>query len=224
MAENAVQTLSASTSGNVALAASFLSYALGTPPAPGDLTHPPLTFRQITGRGSDKFAMGYLGGVGGGSQFQGVGSLLPVLPPASNRDFEARNRESRGTDTGEHLMTRYERPQNFNPGVGTDTWREGENVTWTMYERGELPDPTTGIRAPLAYPQQDRTTRNAIPRFVSTGQGLAPVTTAPVVLVAGITGFQAGMSLAEIQKAAASIHTRNRLKRGLITRHHAERK
>ena len=183
MAENAVDTPSAMSSGNMILAQSMLSYAMGTPPAPGDLTHPPLAIHQITGRASDKFAMGYLGGVGTSSQFQGTNALLPVAPPASNRDFEHRNRESRGLDTKEHLMTRYEMPYNFNPGIGTDTWRDGENVTWTMGNRGILMDPTTGIGGPLSYPQKDRTTRDALPRLVTRGQGLDAMTTAPVVML-----------------------------------------
>lgn len=203
------------TTNNVILDAIFTSLALGPAPAnPSDQVLPSLTVHSVTGRTADKFAMGFLGGYGGSSQFQGANTLLPVLPPASNRDLEARVSASRGLTTGERLLTRFERPNNFNPGMGTDTWRDGSNVTWTLSNRGEMSSTTTGVAGPLSYRALDRTGRDAIAPYSSRAQGLDAMTTAPVTLLQSMAS-PAGMSLNEMQAASTAALSRARgVKRG----------
>lgn len=207
--------------GNGVLDAILAADSTGVTPGWGDSVRPPLVSDvHITSRTVDKFAMGWLGGKGGTSQFQGVSERLPVLPPSSNRDLEQRIRSSRGlANSHQRLLTRWERPNNFNPGTGTDTWREGENVTWTLTNRG-LQDATTGITGPVVYPAKDYTDRDAIAPFWPNKQGMAASTSAPVVMITSMGGTHAGMSLAEMQQAAAAQYTRQRVKRGLIARHH----
>lgn len=207
--------------GNAILDATVLADTLGAPLNPGDPPHPPLVSEvKITGIHSDKFAMGYLGGVGTDAQFQIVQCRLPVLPPSSNYDLDARIRASRGLTTGQRLLTRWERPGNFNPGWGTDTWREGENVTWDLTNRG-LTDPTTGVMAPVVYPARDPMARDALPPVdYDRNMGLAANTAAPVVLISSLTGAHAGMNMEEMQRVANRSYTAARMKGGLVTRHH----
>lgn len=204
---------------NPILDAVIAADAMGAPHQAGDPNAPALVPTvHITGRTADKFSMGWLGGVGGASQFQGVNCRLPVLPAAYNNVIEDRIAQSRGLKTGERLLTRWERPGNFNPGWGTDTWREGENVTWVLNNRG-LQNVTTGSVGPMSYPAQDRTATDAINPFIATSQGLAAVTTAPVTMVSSITGYHAGMSVDEMQRVANRMHTQQRVARGLVARH-----
>lgn len=194
---------------NIMLAAAMASASLGTGPYhPADVAGlPSLTMpTSITGRTSDKFRMGHLGGVGGSSQFQGANTLLNVSPPSTNRDTEWRIMQSRGLITGERLLFRQERPQNFNPGVGTDTWRHGMNVTWTMQNRGEIADVPSGIAGPLAYPALDRTDRDAVPQYQSRYQGNDAMTRAPKIVVTGIS-TPTGMTLSDMQAASAKALT-----------------
>lgn len=198
------------------VSAAMAAYSAGTiaPPLGQFLGVPLLSEVRVSGRTSDKFAMGWLGGIGGTSQFQGANSLLPVLPPASNADTNHRVSASTGRATGQHLMTRWERPGNFNPGLGTDTWRDGENVTWTLGNRG-LTDTTTGLMAPLAYPAIGNPGgRQPLPAYDSLRQGLAGNTTAPAVLVGSSSGYQSGQTLAEMQQQASQAHRRARMGRG----------
>lgn len=142
---------------------------------------------------------------------------MPVLPPSSNRDLEIRIAQSRGLITGERLLTRYERPGNFNPGWGTDTWRDGENVTWTLENRG-LQDVTSGVTGPVSYPGFDFAARDVLAPVWSTRQGLAGMTRAPVVLVPSLTGSQAGATVEEMQRMANRQFTQARVRAGLLTR------
>lgn len=194
--------MSLSVTNNTVLDAVFASISLGCAPAnPADQHAPSLTIPHfITGRASDKFFNGFLGGYGGRSQFHLQSELLPVLPPASNNDFEHRVAAARGLMTGERLLTRFERPGNFNPGMGTDTWRGGDNVTWTITNRGEMSDVPSGVAGPIAYQALDRTDRDAIAPFHPRGQGLDCVIRAPVVLVTGVAP-PTGYTLKELQAA-----------------------
>lgn len=209
---------------NIILDAIFASLSLGPAMAnPADQSAPSLTVpTNITGRTADKFNMGFLGGVGGSSQFQGENSLLPVLPPSTNMDLDHRISASRGLRTGERLLTRFERPNNFNPGLGTDTWREGDNVTWTITNRGEMSDVPSGVAGPLAYKALDRTDRDALAPFSLRSQGLDAVTSAPVVMVTSIAA-PTGFTMAEMQQASNQALTRARMSRGLVTRRPAKR-
>ncbi len=203
------------TTNNVILDAIYASTAVG-PLGPYDLMAPSLTSTPfVTARVSDKFQMGFLGGVGGSSQFQSHSQMLPVLPPSSNRDFEQRIAASRGLRTGERLLTRFERPGNFNPGLGTDTWRGGENVTWTMANRGDLTNVNTGLAGPLSYKGLDRMAREALAPFSPRNQGLDANIRPPCVIVTNLS-MPNGMSLADMQRASASAITRYRLKRGMV--------
>ena len=206
---------------NPVIDATIAADTLGAPLQPGDPPHPPLVADvHITGRTADKFAMGYLGGIGSDSQFQVVSCRLPVLPPSSNYDIDKRILASRGLVTGERLLTRWERPNNFNPGWGTDTWREGENVTWDLTNAG-LTDPTTGNLAPVVYPARDPPARDALPPVdYDRNQGLAANTAAPVVMVASLTGAHAGMTMEEMQRVGNRDFTRARVQGGLLGRHH----
>lgn len=172
--------------------------------SPGDLPTPPMVAnRIITSRAKDKFAMGWLGGIGGSSQFQGTSSLLPVRVPANNTDLDYYILQSRGrTMSGQRLLTRWERPLNFNPGLGVDTWREGGNVTWNPRERGQFLSPMTGVSGPLVYEARDQQTQGPIAPTNDRAQGIGMW--APTVLVEGITGTPNGTTLADIQQAAQS--------------------
>lgn len=203
---------------NAILDALIASTSLGPLPTPGDVFAPSLQDRHaITGRAADKFANGWLGGLGSAQQFQFQSSLLPILPPSSNDMLEIRIMQARGLKTGERILTKWERPNNFNPGHGVDTWRDGDNVTWTATNRGELVDPLTGLAGPVSYPALNRTDNSPMAPLYAQGQGLAAVTTAPVVMVASIAQPQ-GMSITEMQQASAAALTRARVKRGLATR------
>jgi hypothetical protein len=194
---------------NPMFAAVMAGYSLGAGPYnPSDVAGvPSLTVpTNITGRTSDKFRQGFLGGLGGASQFQGVNTLLPVLPPATNRDTEWRMLESRGLVTGERLLTRFERPQNFNPGMGTDTWRDGTNVTWTMQNAGLLADVTSGQPGAITYPGLDRTDRDQQLQYQARYQGLDAMMTAPVIDCTGIS-TPTGMTLQGMQAASSKALT-----------------
>lgn len=172
---------------------------------------PSLTNGNITGRHSNIFNMGWLGGIGNGSQFQGALSSMPIRPASSNNDLEQRIIASRGLKTGERLLTRWERPNNFNPGVGTDTWRDGQNVTWTLDHRG-LQNVTSATMGPNVYPSGATTpTRNPLPLYNMRAQGLDANQTPPVSLFSTPSGYQAGMSLAEMQQTAQKRHTKARI-------------
>lgn len=197
---------------NPILDAIIAANALGVSTPPGAPAGIPLVSDvHITNRTVDKFAMGWLGGVGSDSQFQHVFSRLPILPPSSNRDLEARISESRGVPgQRDRLLTRYEMPYNFNPGWGTDTWRAGQNVTWTLGNRG-MTDPTTGNMGAVVYTARASDKRDQMAPFQSNRQGLAAMTAAPRILVTSITGMQAGMSLEEMQRAANMQYTQARV-------------
>lgn len=193
-------------------ATSILPFISGVPPPP-PVSDPvrSLAPSQITGRSSDIMNLGWLGGIGSSFQFQGQNTLLPVRVGFNNRDTEARVLESRGLKTGERLLTRWERPNNFNPGVGTDTWREGQNVTWTMQSRG-LQDPLTGVYGPHAYPMRDYIPIGTpTPPYDGLRQGLCANAQPPISLFSTPSGFQAGMSLREMQMEAAAQMKKTRM-------------
>lgn len=176
--------------------------------SPGDLVSPPNTaWVQITSRNADKFAHGWLGGVGNGSQFQSTYSALPIIPMPYNDTTRTITRQSQGVSTGQRLLTRYERPFNFNPGLGTDTWRPEGNVVWTMAGRGAIAQIPSGVAGPLVYPGLNETIRHPLPQQYDRGQGLSAMTSAPVHLVDGYDNIPIAMNMFERHQASVQART-----------------
>lgn len=140
-----------------------------TPQTPG-LAPISWTNPQISGRFKSKFESGWLGGTGSSSQFQSATSCLPVLPPNSNFDLDARIAQSRGlTVSGVPLLPSWRREYAFHPGTGTDAARSG--ITRTPAQAGI--STWTGVAAPLVTPGLDATGAGPIPvAFTNVGMGL----------------------------------------------------
>ncbi len=214
---------------NTMVAALVASAAAGPPPAPSRFSRmggtPPTmgnTRQFITGMTSDKFAVGYLGGIGGDSQFAGVNRLLGVNVPASNEDTEYRMAASRGLASGQRLLTMYERPNNFNPGLGMDTFRPADypeappgswtNITWTPANRGQH-TVTTGLMGPMTYlaPQDGSAGamgRTPMPQINPIRDGLAAAITPPMPMQGDMQVGGTGLDMQQQVQASQAAMSR----------------
>lgn len=215
---------------NGVVAAQLAAHALGPPPGPSRLSTsavrpPPTSGTQfITGLRYGTFSNGFLGGIGGDSQFAGVNRLLGVYVPANNDDLESRLLTSRGIGVGQRLLTLWERPNNFNPGKGMDTFRPVDspdappgswtNITWTPENRG-LFSTITGLMGPLNYLATPNGTggamgRTPIPQINSARDGLRPNQMPPHTMLGSLTGVNAGMTMGESSQLAQREYDRAR--------------
>ena len=112
-----------------------------------------LSNQDITGRFRNKFEQGWLGGVGGDSQFQHVIAQVGLQgPKSSNDDLEARFNSTTSPD--------WNRSYAYAPGLGLDALMS--RITWTS-KSGGMDDPQTALVAPVINSGKDLATSNPIP-------------------------------------------------------------
>lgn len=134
-----------------------------------------LTNETITGKYRNKFQNGWLGGVGGDSQFQHVISQVGLQgPKSSNMDLEYRFTSTTVPD--------WNRSYTFAPGLGLDAL--ASHITWTS-KSGGMEDPQTGLVAPVINSGKDYAGDVPIPSIKGWNGAQGITTTAPVNIHGG---------------------------------------